>query len=222
MTSIPRRAARPRTQGTGRSRHAPRRVLWIDVGGVVLRDPRPLVAERLCTEGVTRERLRTVYYRLSRRLDTDGITLRTMHGRLRKALPLSVDYQEFRALVCDQSLLAYPSVLRALRRLRKAGGVHVVFTSNVSRPVWRGIERKFALRRYADASVLSFRLGTLKPSPRFFRAALRMSRTVPREVCYLDDAQENVDAARRMGIPSWRVSRPEQTVRYVRKLTRND
>lgn len=220
MRSIPRRTSRPRTRGARRSHRTPGRVLWIDLGGVVLRDPRPLVARRLRTEDVSLHRLRIVYYRLSRRLDTGAIDLRTMYARLRRTLRLPVGYREFRGLVCDRSLLAYPSVLRALRRLRRTGRVRVVFVSNVSRPVWRGIDRKFALRRYADASVFSFRVGSLKPSSRFFRAALHMSRTVPGEVRYLDDARENVGAARRMGIPSYRVSRPEQTVRYLRALAR--
>ena len=189
---------------------------------MVLRDPRPLVARSLLAEGVAVARVRTVYYRLSRLLDTGKIDLRTMHARLRRTIGLSVGFRDFRGLVCDRSLFVDASVLRALGQLRRSGRVRVVFASNVSRPVWRGIQEKFALRRYADALVFSFRVGALKPSSTFFRAALRISRTVPGEVCYLDDARENVDAARRMGIPSYWVSRPEQTVRHLRELARND
>lgn len=217
----PSRVSAPQSQQRQalRRRGRPCRVLWIDLGGVVLRDPRPIVARQLRTNGVPLPRLRAVYYRLSRRLDTGQIDLRTMHARLRRALPLAVGYREFRDLVCDRSLFVHPSVLRALERLRHARRVRVVFASNVSRAVWRGIDRKFALRRYADASVLSFRVGALKPSPTFFRAALRESRRAPSEVEYLDDARENVIAARRMGIRSYRVTRPQETVRRLRTLS---
>ena len=197
------------------------RVLWIDLGGVVLKDPRPIVARRLVTKGVTLARLRTEYYRLSRRLDTDAIDLRTLHARLRKVLDLPVGYPEFRALVCDRSLAVHAPVLRALRLLRRSGRVRVVFASNVSRPVWQAIERKFALGQYADASVLSFRARLLKPDPKFFREALRVSHATPGEVRYLDDARENVEAARRMGVRSFRVATPSETVRRLREISRS-
>lgn len=194
--------------------------LWIDLGGVVVRDPRPIVVRRLGAGGrIDRNRLRTAYYRLSRALDVDRIDLGTMYERLRRAFGLSQSYREFRDLVCDTSLATIPPVLGALRRLRASEEVRIVLTSNVSREVWNGLERRFRLRGTAHEVVLSFRVRTLKPSARFFREALRRSATGRGRVLFLDDSTLNVRAARRFGVRAHRVTGAGDTVRRLERLS---
>lgn len=200
----------------GRSRP---RVLWIDLGGVVIRDPRPIVVRRLCAGRRTdRRRVRTEYYRLSRELDTDAIDLRTMYERLRHVCDVSLSYPAFRELVGDRSLAAIPTVLAALRKLRASEGVRIVITSNVSRPVWRGLERRYRMHEAAHETALSFRLGALKPDPRFFREALRRTGIRRDRVLFLDDSLPNILAARRLGVHAHRIRGARDTLRWLLQL----
>ena len=166
-----------------------------------------------------RGRLPATYYRLSRELDVGAISVRTLYDRLRRAFGISQNYREFRELVCDTSLATIPSVLGALKKLRASNDVRIVFTSNVSRQVWHGLEGRFRLRETAHEVVLSFRVRTLKPNARFFREALRRSATGRDRVLFLDDSSLNVRAARRFGVRAHRVTGPKDTVRWLRWLS---
>jgi putative hydrolase of the HAD superfamily len=53
-----------------------------------------------------------------------------------------------------------------------------------------------------DALYLSFQMGALKPSPDIYRYLLTQERICPGQALFLDDREENVEAARAEGIPS--------------------
>ncbi len=197
----------------------PHRTLWIDLGGVVVRDPRPIVVEALARRGgAPRPALRRAYYRLSRLLDRGRIDLSTMYRRLERSFPFRMDFREFRDWVERRSLNAVPRVIPALRALHRRGRVRIVFASNVSLSVWNGVRRRFRLRGLAKDVVLSYRVGVLKPEPAFFREAIRRTRPKETPVLYLDDAAVNVRSARRLGIDARRVTRPDQIVTLLRRL----
>ena len=199
----------------------PPRTLWIDIGGVVIGDPRPIVVEALARRGgASRTSLRRAYYRWSRALDRDRIPLAEMHRRLRRAFSIRIGWAGFRELVERKSLRPVPRVLPALRALRRTGRVRIVFASNISRAGWRGSNERFGLGDLADDAVLSFRLGTLKPSRAFFREALRRTGAKGAPVLYLDDTIANVRSARSLGIDARQVRRPEETLRLLRRLHR--
>ena len=207
---------------------APRRpanrvaTLLIDLGGVVVHDPRPFVVDRLVGgRSAEKPRMQEEYYRLSRALDRGSLDLRAVHRHLRRRFPWVADYSTFRRLVCDRSLRPIPPVLRALRRLKRDGRVRVVLASNVSRPVWRGLEKKWRLSAASDAAVLSFRLGSLKPSATFLRAMLVAARAPRGSVLFLDDTPANVEAARKAGVPTYRVANARETMRVLRGLIRS-
>ncbi|HYA57304.1 MAG TPA: HAD-IA family hydrolase [Thermoplasmata archaeon] len=197
----------------------PVRALLIDLGGVVVRDPRPIVLRMLGPSlRDDPSRLKESYYQLSLDLDSGSIDMREMYGRLQRRFRLDVPYPRFRAWLTDRSLTLYPGVVRAVQRLKSRGAVRIVFASNVSMPVWRALKRKFRLDRLADEAALSCQLGVLKPDPRFYRAALRLARTERQAVLYVDDVRSNVLAARRLGIRSVWVRGPRSTLRALRQL----
>lgn len=195
-------------------------VLWIDLGGVVFRDPRPIVVRRLCARTpLDPRRLGPAYYRLSRALDRDTIDLRSMHDRLRREFGISMGYRDFHQLVTRTSLVPVRPVLSALRRLRASGSVRILITSNVSREIWLGLQRRFSIRDLAHDAVLSFRVRTLKPSASFLREAIRRSGAPPARVLFLDDAVANIVAARRAGVHAHRVSGPRDVLGWFRRLS---
>ena len=193
----------------------------VDLGGVVVRDPRPFVVAQLARRyHADPVALRTVYDRLSRSIDRGSISLREFHRRLVLAGRVPVPWSDFRRWFTYDSLVLFDSVPPALRALVSDHRVRVVFASNTSRGVWEGLVRKFALDRWADDAVLSFKVGALKPSRRFFRAAVRAGGASPGRTWLLDDSPANVQAARAMGIRAVRVRRPRDAVATLARIRR--
>jgi len=202
------------------SRPSPK-VLLIDIGDVVIWDPRPrIVREIVRREHLDPDLVHPVYYRTAHRLALGAIGLREAYAHLRASLRWTLSYPKFHELVASQSLVAVPGILPSLRDLRRRRTVRIVFASNTERITWEGLRRKFHLDEYADAAALSYRLRTMKPGRRFYRAALRIARAPANETLFLDNLAANVRGARALGIPSRTVRSPRDTLRVLRALAR--
>ncbi len=64
-------------------------------------------------------------------------------------------------------------------------------------------------------TVFSFEVGCMKPDHRIFRIALDRANLKPGSVLFIDDREENVDAARDLGIDSYRFKSPEGLVEFL-------
>jgi molybdenum cofactor cytidylyltransferase len=69
-----------------------------------------------------------------------------------------------------------------------------------------------------DAVTLSFQVGVLKPSEAIYRDMLAKLRAAPRECAYIDDLQENVDAAARLGMHVLKYTSSEELLSGLRIL----
>ena len=58
---------------------------------------------------------------------------------------------------------------------------------------------KASLDDYFDALYLSYRLGVMKPDPRFFRAVIDNEKINPEESLFVDDGPRNIEAAGQLG-----------------------
>ena len=214
--SLERRTRRGKAGG----RPAPK-CLLVDLGGVLIADPRDIVVRGLRpADGIDLRRVSEEYRSLSRRLDADRLTLRRMFGTLQRKFRVRLAWKEFRSLVESKSLVLNRDVSRSLTRLTKHSQVRVVIASNTSRYVWRGLHKKYDIARIFPRPVLSYRIGSLKPSRRFFRVLLRRANCAPKDAYFLDDAGENVAAARSLGIRSRLVTGPGDAARFLRSLER--
>jgi HAD superfamily hydrolase (TIGR01509 family) len=94
-----------------------------------------------------------------------------------------------------------PSLVALIRHLR-AVGIRVGLLSNA--PPGRSSGARAAARwgmdDLFDAQVFSYQVGALKPDPRTYRAALQALGVAPDEAVFIDDAPDNVDGARALGI----------------------
>lgn len=199
----------------------PPRVLLIDIGGVIAQDPRPVVIREIARqEHLNHRRFARAYYRIVARYAARRLLLRDMYTSLRQDFGLSLSYREFRDLVSDRTLVAFPDVLQELHRVKQSRRLRVVLASNIEQHVWSGLNRKFDVKSAAHRAVLSYRLGILKPRKAFFEEALRREHARPEEVLYLDDSPENVRMARTLGIRSRLVRSRGETVRILQRLKR--
>jgi putative hydrolase of the HAD superfamily len=62
------------------------------------------------------------------------------------------------------------------------------------------IKNRFPEILIFDGYALSFDLGLRKPDPEIYRAALRSVGSRPENAIFIDDIQENIESAERLGI----------------------
>jgi putative hydrolase of the HAD superfamily len=79
------------------------------------------------------------------------------------------------------------------------GQCHRGLISNTNRLHFEWLDRRFRLGARLDSLTLSHEAGCLKPAAEIFETALRAARAGPRDVFYVDDLPEFVEAARNRG-----------------------
>jgi FMN hydrolase / 5-amino-6-(5-phospho-D-ribitylamino)uracil phosphatase len=77
-------------------------------------------------------------------------------------------------------------------------------------PVWyRRIEQRLGLSRYLDWSFVSCETGVRKPDPAAYLGPVRALGLAPQDCLFVDDRQENVDAAQALGLDAVRFTSAE-------------
>jgi len=129
--------------------------------------------------------------------DTGRITPREFYERAVSVLDARVSEDVFYAAYNDVFSLNHPAlaVVRALKPKYK-----LAMLSNTDPVRYAHIERVFPELGFFDAYVLSFKVGVMKPDPRIYREGLRLLGARPENALFIDDLQENLDGAARMGI----------------------
>jgi glucose-1-phosphatase len=124
------------------------------------------------------------------------------HQHLMHRLKLSLNYVEFRdawnlvldpELILGESLFVQLSARCRLALLSNTDPIHV-----------ECLEQRFTFGRHFPVRIYSCRVGTSKPSPVIYRAALESLGVAAPEALYIDDIQEFVDAARQLGLDAIR------------------
>jgi putative hydrolase of the HAD superfamily len=89
-------------------------------------------------------------------------------------------------------------------------GLRTAILSNMGDSVLEHILSKHDWVQRFDVLVWSYQLGIAKPDPEIYRHTLARLGTAPDETLFIDDRQENVEAARALGIQSIEYSTVEQ------------
>ncbi len=93
-------------------------------------------------------------------------------------------------------------VLNILPKLKRQ--VKIFLISNTNAIHIRAIEQKYNILRNFDGSVLSFEVGYCKPEPKIYYKALRQSNTSPENSLLIDDLEENIVGAEKVGIKGFK------------------
>lgn len=83
-----------------------------------------------------------------------------------------------------------------------AAGVRLGVLSNTSASHWKYVTSgRYALMQgNFDVTVLSFKVGAMKPDPRIYQAAIDLAGVPPEAIFFIDDRPENVAGALRAGL----------------------
>lgn len=110
-------------------------------------------------------------------------------------------------------------MVEATRRLREDGVRTALVTNNAAEfgPTWRPL---LPLAELFDAVVDSSEVGLRKPDPRIYHHALeQVGGIAPERAVFLDDLENNVVAARALGMAGIVVGEPDAALRELAALT---
>lgn len=202
------------------------RALIFDLGGVILPFADPLTQEPLDVKwerilelepGSIKQRI-WIHDNLQR-ATTGELSITELRGWIRQELGLS----SAQMLEWDEDIWAgilfEDGIAEWLESLREH--YKIASLSNA----WSGdraeVTKRYALHELADLIVISAEEGMMKPDERIYRITLERLGVKPEETVFVDDRQENVDAARRLGIFSVLRVSTEQMMTDVEAVVRS-
>jgi HAD superfamily hydrolase (TIGR01509 family) len=124
------------------------------------------------------------------------------HKHLMRRLKLSLGYDEFRDAwnrVLDPDLILSESLFAQL-----AAHCRLALLSNTDPIHAQCLEERFTFGRHFPVRIYSCNLGASKPSAAIYRKTLEALGVAAQEALYVDDIQEFVDAARKIGLDAIR------------------
>jgi putative hydrolase of the HAD superfamily len=153
---------------------------------------------RACS--ISRERLEEVLWDETwiRRYERGEITTTEFHSYLCETAALKMDLTGFREVwssVFLPGLLVSEGLLAALKRKYP-----LILVSNTNEAHFEFIRDAYPVIDYFDQQVLSYEVGSLKPEREIFEHAIRVSGFRPDALFFTDDREENILAARELGI----------------------
>lgn len=179
------------------------RAVVFDLNGVLTLPP-STVAERLLRRlaGLDEDTFEQLYWHHRSAYDRDELDSSGYWRRIGRDAGLRYDTERVGALVrMDAATWAKPNrpMVDTLIELDTAG-IRTAILSNTPRDIWTYVSAKHPWTRVADVRTLSFEIGLAKPDPAVFGICLERLGAAPEETLFVDDREENVDAARRLGI----------------------
>ena len=153
---------------------------------------------RACS--ISRDRLEEVLWDETwiRRYERGEISTGEFHSYLCETAALKMDLTGFREVwssVFLPGLLVSERLLAALKRKYP-----LILVSNTNEAHFEFIRDRYPVIDYFDQHVLSYVVGALKPDRKIFEHAIRVSGFRPDALFFTDDREENVLAARKLGI----------------------
>jgi len=194
------------------------RTLIFDLGGVLV-DVRPReMLQRLAREaGCTPEQLETILLdpQLLHPLELGHLTPEQYFQRLTARVPLRLAFQEF-VQAWNSILSENASHMQMFQQLSDRYTVVVLTNTNIVhdqfiRQTWPVFER-------AHHWIASYEVGLRKPDLAIFRLALQQANAEPASTVYVDDLEEHVQSARRLGVSAIRFTEPMRLADELRVL----
>jgi len=92
----------------------------------------------------------------------------------------------------------------------------LLLLSNTDAIHYGWVAEKYPILRHFEGAVLSFEVGSRKPEPAIYQAAIEQAGCAPEEIFFTDDLEVNVEGARRMGIDAVTFQSREQLEQELR------
>jgi putative hydrolase of the HAD superfamily len=125
---------------------------------------------------------------------------------------------EFLQAMKERSTLLPNTAMRILQELAASEEIELAMLNNEARELNDYRIERFELGRYFDSFFSSCYVGLRKPDPKIFDLALDVLQRDAEEVAFIDDRQENCDAAAALGIHAIHYLDEAQCVQALERL----
>jgi len=141
--------------------------------------------------------LTSAHFDLIESFDKGDLTPKEFYNQAIRKLEARIDYNKFYSIYNDVFSLN-PPVLQIMKRLKR--NYRLVLLSNTDVMRFNFVKKKFPEIMIFDEYVLSYEAGFMKPHPQIYKEALKRAAVEPRECIFIDDLEENIKAAAKLGI----------------------
>ncbi|ADW67508.1 HAD family hydrolase [Granulicella tundricola] len=190
------------------------RTLFWDIGGVILtngwdRNQRKRVLSRL---GVDMEAYEEAHERANYYWERGLITAKEFFAQtvLTPNPELDLTFEIVWPQVCAESKVLHPECLDMLAELKGQGRYRIATLNNESRELNGYRLDAFKMRSLFDYFICSGSVHEMKPMPGIYRSAVDISGFEARTALFIDDKEENCEAARAVGMNAIRFESPQQ------------
>jgi epoxide hydrolase-like predicted phosphatase len=122
----------------------------------------------------------------------------------------NLTFERLWPLVCGESKVLHQESFDILAALKSSGQYRLATINNESKELNAYRLDTFQLRQYFDYFICSGYVHEMKPSPEIYRAAIDISGLPPETALFIDDRQENCEAARAFGMNAIHFESPAQ------------
>lgn len=174
-------------------------LILFDLGNVLVKFDHSIAARKLAKlSKTTMSGIVTQFINsgLGSLLDEGKIDAREFSERVISALNLPMGVDEFQKL-WNEIFFENPGMEDLLKRLKAKYPIYLISDTNPLH--FEFIRKKFTILENIDQFVLSYQIGVKKPDPRIYFEVLKRSRVKAEEVLYIDDREDLVAAAKKMG-----------------------
>ena len=137
---------------------------------------------------------------------------RLVSQRLQLEVPLERFKQLWGSMFLPQPLLS-ESFLQSLKKRYRLS-----LLSNTNEIHFEFVEGRYPILSCIEERVLSYQVGCMKPDEKIYHAAVAKAEVVPEEILFTDDRQENINAARSIGIQAIQFQSEDQLKRDMNVL----
>jgi HAD superfamily hydrolase (TIGR01549 family) len=123
---------------------------------------------------------------------------------------LKLSFEQLWSLVCSESKVLHQESFDILATLKTSGQYRLATINNESKELNAYRLDTFELRQYFNYFICSGYIHEMKPSPDIYRAAIDISGLPPETALFIDDRQENCEAARSFGMNAIHFESPAQ------------
>jgi FMN phosphatase YigB (HAD superfamily) len=123
---------------------------------------------------------------------------------------LNLTFEQLWQLVCAESRVLHRECFDILAALKRSGRHRLATLNNESRELNEHRLNAFGLRELFDYFICSGYVHEMKPLPDIYRAASDISGFAPETALFIDDKQENCEAAEAIGMQAIHFESPAQ------------
>lgn len=132
------------------------------------------------------------------RFEKGKLSPKDFFGNVRERFGLEVSYRELVKIWCN-IFTEKPEMIKLVRKLRRLG-YELFLLSNIDVLHHQYVKRHFKVLDYFSRIFLSYQMGMAKPEARVYRRVVRAAGRPARDVFYVDDREEFVEAGRTQGL----------------------